>query len=85
MQQLHLVLISVRMKTGKNRLAGLVVKGVSLESGRSRVLFPLATGLFRGPVIPVSDLKSGIQLATLPGAWSYRVSAGTGWPCVSIL
>ena len=23
-------------------------------------------------------------MATLPGAWHYRVSAGTGWPCVSI-
>ena len=24
-------------------------------------------------------------MATLPGAWRYRVSAGTGWPGVSIL
>ena len=32
-----------------------------------------------------SDLKSGTPLATLPGAWHYRVSAGTGWPGVSIL
>ena len=24
-------------------------------------------------------------MATLPGAWRYRVSAGTGWPVVSIL
>ena len=24
-------------------------------------------------------------MATLPGAWRYRVSAGTGWPSVSIL
>ena len=24
-------------------------------------------------------------MATLPGAWHYRVSAGTGWPGVSIL
>ena len=28
---------------------------------------------------------SGIFQATLPGAWHYRVSAGTGWPTVSIL
>ena len=27
-----------------------------------------------------SDFKIGT-----PGAWRYRVSAGTGWPCVSIL
>ena len=24
-------------------------------------------------------------MATLPGAWRYRVSGGTGWPGVSIL
>ena len=27
----------------------------------------------------------GTPVATLPGAWRYRVSAGTGWPGVSIL
>ena len=32
-----------------------------------------------------SDLKIGTQVATLPGAWYYRVSAGTGRPSVSIL
>ena len=32
-----------------------------------------------------SDLKIGIPAATLPGAWRYRVSAGTHWPGVSIL
>ena len=32
-----------------------------------------------------SDLKIGTPVATLPGAWYYRVSAGTGWPGVSIL
>ena len=32
-----------------------------------------------------SDLKLGTPVATLPGAWRYRVSARTGWPCVSIL
>ena len=30
-------------------------------------------------------LKLGTRVATLPGTWRYRVSAGTGWPCVSIL
>ena len=30
-----------------------------------------------------SDIKIGIPVTTLPGAWSYRVSAG--WPGVSIL
>ena len=32
-----------------------------------------------------SDSKIGTPLATLPGAWRHRVSAGTGWPGVSIL
>ena len=27
-----------------------------------------------------SDLKIGTLAATLPGAWNYRVSAGTGCP-----
>ena len=30
-------------------------------------------------------LKIGTPEATLPGAWCHRVSAGTGWPGVSIL
>ena len=34
---------------------------------------------------PTSDLKIGTPVPTLSGAWHYRVSAGTGWPCVSIL
>ena len=32
-----------------------------------------------------SDFKIGTPVATLPGAWCYRVSAGAGWPGVSIL
>ena len=32
-----------------------------------------------------SDLKTGTPVATLPGTWHYKVSAGTGWPGVSIL
>ena len=32
-----------------------------------------------------SDLNIGTPLATLPGAWRCRVSAGTGWPGVSKL
>ena len=33
----------------------------------------------------ISDLKIGTPVATLPCAWHCRVSAGTGWPGVSIL
>ena len=34
---------------------------------------------------PTSDFKIGTPVATLPGAWRYRISAGTGRPGVSIL
>ena len=32
-----------------------------------------------------SDSKIGTPVATLLGTWRYRVSAGTGWPGVSML
>ena len=32
-----------------------------------------------------SDLKMCTSVATLPGAWHHRISAGTGLPGVSIL
>ena len=48
------------------------------------VRIPLAPGFFRGRVIPETH-KIGTPVATLPGAWHYRVSTGTGRPGVSIL
>ena len=39
---------------------------------------------FPGPS-HTSDSKIGTPVATLPGAWRYRVSAGTGRPGVSTL
>ena len=45
---------------------------------------PDCDGIFLGRVIPVT-LKMGTPVATLPGAWHYSVSAGTGQPGVSIL
>ena len=47
-------------------------------------LNPVCAGIFSGSS-HTSDLKIGTPVATLPGAWRYRVSAGTGWPGVSIL
>ena len=41
-------------------------------------------GIFSGSS-HISDLKIGTPVATLPGAWRYRVSTGTGLPSVSIL
>ena len=45
---------------------------------------PACAGIFSGSS-HTSDLKIGTPVATLPGAWCYRVSAGTGRPGVSIL
>ena len=45
---------------------------------------PRSDGIFSGSS-HTSDLKIGTPVATLPGAWRYRVSAGTGRPGVSIL
>ena len=45
---------------------------------------PACAGIFSGSS-HTSDLKIGTPVATLPGAWRYRVSAGTDRPGVSIL
>ena len=45
---------------------------------------PACAGIFSGSS-HTSDLKIGTQVVTLPGAWRYRVSTGTGRPGVSIL
>ena len=44
----------------------------------------LRSGDFPGSSHTV-DLKIGTPVATLPRAWCYKISAGTGWPGVSIL
>ena len=65
-------------------LTGPSGSGVHLENGRSRVWFPLAVGFFW--VESYQWLKKlGTPVATLPGAWHYRIRAGTGWLGVSIL
>ena len=66
------------------RLFGLVVKA-SVSSVAHLGLIPTCgVGLFSGSS-HTSDLEIGTPVATLPGAWRYRVSAGTGWTGVSIL
>ena len=45
---------------------------------------PVCDGIFPG-LSHTSDLEIGTPVATLPGAWCYKISAGTGWPGVSIL
>ena len=66
-----------------DRLAGLVVRHLPREwkiPGSN----PACAGIFSGSS-HTSDLKTGTPVATLPGAWHYRVSTGTGRPGVSIL
>ena len=66
-----------------HRFVGLVVR----HPPRERKIpgsNPACVGIFSGSS-HTSDSKIGTPVATLPGAWRYRVSAGTGWPGVSIL
>ena len=67
----------------KDRLVGLVVR----RPPRERKILgsnPACAGIFWGSS-RASHLKIGTPVATLPGAWRYRVSTGTGRPGVSIL
>ena len=64
-------------------LLGLVVK-----ASASRVEDPGFESCLRrdfSGLSHTSDFKIDTPVAALPGAWRYRVSAGTGWPGVSIL
>ena len=45
---------------------------------------PACAGIFSGSS-HTSDFKIGTPMPILPGAWRYRVSAGTGRPGVSVL
>ena len=66
-----------------DRLFGLVVKASTLrakDTGFESHLWQDFSGSSH-----TSDLETGTPVSILPGAWGYRVSAGTGWPGVSIL
>ena len=66
-----------------DRLVGLVVRRPPLER-KVPGSNPACEGIFSGSS-HTSDLNIGTPVATLPGAWRFRVSAGTGRPGVSIL
>ena len=66
-----------------NRLGGLVLKASASRAEDPGFESRLCRD-FSGSS-HTSDLKNGTPVATLPGAWRYRVSAGTGRPGVSIL
>ena len=66
-----------------HRLVGLVVRRPPRER-KVPGSNPAGAGIFSGSS-HTSDFKIGTPVATLPGAWRYGVSAGTGRPGVSIL
>ena len=67
----------------EDRLVGLVAKRPPRE--RKIPGSNPACAVFFSGSSHTSDLKIGTPVATLPGAWRYRVSTGTGQPGVSIL
>ena len=69
--------------TSLDRLAGLVVK-VSAPRAEDPGSNPACARIFPGSS-HTSDLKIGTPVATLPGAWRYRVSTENSRPGVSIL
>ena len=62
-----------------NRFAGLVVKAFEGPGFETRLRRDFSE------TSHTNDLKIGTPVATPPGAWHYRVSAGTGRPGVNIL
>ena len=66
-----------------NRLVGLVVRRPPREWKIPGSNLACA-GIFSGSS-HTSDFKIGSPVVTLPGAWRYSVSTGTGRPGVSIL
>ena len=66
-----------------HRLVGLVVRRPPRER-KVPGSNPACDEIFSGSS-HTSDLNIGTPVATMPGAWRHRVSAGTGRPGVSIL
>ena len=66
-----------------DRLVGLVVK--ESASGAEDPGFESRLRRDFSGSSHINDLIIGTPVTTLPGAWRYRVSAGTGRPGVSIL
>ena len=69
--------------TSLDRLVGLVVRRPPRERKIPGSNLACA-GIFSGSS-HTNDFKIGTPVATLPGAWRYSVSTGTGRPGVSML
>ena len=74
---------SGRRCTHRDRLVGLVVKAPAWRAEDPGFESRLRRDFCESS--HTSDFKIGTPVATLPGTWRYWVSAGTGWPGVSIL
>ena len=72
-------LVERRLSPAAYRLLCLVVKESVSRTADPGFDF---VGIFPGR--HTGDLKIGTPVATLPGAWRFRVSVGTGWPGVCI-
>ena len=73
---------------GPDRAGGVHLVGLVVKASAPRVEDPGFESRLRRDFSRsshTSDFKTGTPVATLPGAWHYRVSAGTGWPGVSKL
>ena len=75
--------LSTLVATLTDHLVGLVIKASALRVARLEFDSCLHQDFSRSS--HTSELDIGTPVATLPDAWRYRVSAGTGWPGVSIL
>ena len=73
----------VHLSADIHRLVGLVVRRPPRER-KVPGSNPACAGFFSGSS-HTSDFKIGTPVATLPGAWRYMVSTGTGRPGVGIL
>ena len=79
----RLVIASCAIHLYSHRLIGLLVKESALRVEDPGFESHLRQDFSRSS--HTSDLKIGTPMATVPGAWRYRVSTGTGRPGVSIL
>ena len=71
------LLLCARLVPGGYAPVGLVVKASASRAADPGLSSRLRCGDF-SMSSHASDLKIGTSVATLPGAWCYRVSAGTG-------
>ena len=83
-QNVGVIIFTWRVWSVGNHLIGLAVKASASRASGPGSITTFSVGIFWGSSY-TSDFNIGTLVATLPGDWYQRVSAGTGWPDVSIL